>query len=115
MAGKSGFRSYPKHLGKPTGVGLRQCAATSFLRHEPEMMQDFRQGIVAPDFADITPGFETYHPQDVVQLGALDDPKPVVFGNSPDPTTLSMADRGWTDADVLASIKGGYILLGVKP
>lgn len=110
MGGKTGFRAYPKHLGKPKGIGLRQCAASGFLRHEPEMMQDRRQGIVAPDFADITPKFGTYHPQDVVQLGVLDDPKPVIFGNSPQTAGLSMAEQGYSDADVLASIKGGYIL-----
>ena len=111
MAGKSGFRSYPRHLGKPTGTGLRQCAASSFLRHQNVMESDVRQGIVAPKFADATPGFGTRHPQDVVQLGVLDDPKPVVFGNSPDKTEgVTLAERGYSDADVLASIKGGYFL-----
>ena len=106
MAGRRGFRAYPKHLGPPKGRGLVECSASGFVTHRTDLMDDVRQGRTKRRFADTTPGFGTRHPQDVVQLGALDDPK----GNNgrvPDPQNLSRQDLGLTDADILESIRTG--------
>lgn len=106
MAGRTGFRAYPKHLPKPDGRGLTTCDASGFLRKPADMMDDRRQGRVARDKADTTPGFGTHHPQDVVQLGVLDDPRST--GERPaDTVNATSADLGYTDADVWAAVRSG--------
>lgn len=107
MAGRSGFRAYPKHLGGPRGRGLMECNASGFVRHTSELEDDYRQGPVARQFADLTPGFGTRHPQDVVQLGTLNDPSVARGGDSLDDRNLSKQDLGISDAEILASIKEG--------
>lgn len=107
MGGRSGFRAYPRHLGRPRGRGLTECDASGFVRHPEDTVEDVRQGTVAREFADITPGFGTHHPQDVVQLGVLDDPSPAPGGSSLDKANLSKQDLGITDAEMLASIREG--------
>jgi len=106
MGGKKGLRTYPRHLGPPTGRGIVQDNASGFVRHRNEIVDDVRQGPVGRDKADITPGFGTWHPQDVVQLGILDDPTPV-NGIPTDKQNLSRQDLGFTDADILESIRTG--------
>jgi hypothetical protein len=107
MGGKSGFRSYPRHLGKPRMRGLMVCDASGFVRHVDEAVEDVRQGTVAREFADITPGFGTHHPQDVVQLGVLDDPTPSEQGDHIEWEPKSKQDLGISDAEILASIREG--------
>jgi hypothetical protein len=87
--------------------GLMECRASGFLRHVDDGVDDVRQGKVAREFADITPGFGTHHPQDVVQLGVLDDPSAAIEGDSIDPLPKSKQDLGLTDAEILASIREG--------
>jgi hypothetical protein len=107
MAGKSGFRGYPKHLPKPKGIGIRQCEASGFMRTLGKEVKDVRQGLVAREFADITPGFGTKHPQDVVQLGEMNDPKPVPEARPEDKRNLSKQDLAMSDQEIRASIVEG--------
>ena len=69
------------------------------------MMEDVRQGDVARDMADITPGFGTNHPQDVVQLGQLDDPSPIDNASPPDKRNLSKSDLLMSDQEIRLSIE----------
>jgi hypothetical protein len=105
MGGKTGFRAYPAHLGTPKGEGIVECYASGFIGHPDDMTDDVRQGTVLDKFADKTPGFGTHHPQDVVQIGPLDDPTPV--GNGPDKRNLTKQDLDISDQEVLASIREG--------
>lgn len=107
MGGKTGFRSYPRHLGKPTGKGVAECSASGFVRRVGDMQDDIRQGHVAKDFADNTPGFGTRHPQDVVQLGALGDPTPIRDAHPLDKQNLSKQDLCISDQEIEASIREG--------
>lgn len=107
MGGKSGFRAYPKHLGRPRGRGLMVCDASGFVRHTSEATDDVRQGTVARQFADLTPGFGTHHPQDVVQLGALGDPSPAEDGDHIERHPKTKQELGISDAEILASIREG--------
>lgn len=105
MGGRVGFRAYPKHLGKPTGEGIGTCDASGFVRKVSDLVPDERQGTVAREFADATPGFGTKHPQDVVQLGPLNDPSPVTHGGLDTPR--SKQDLQISDREILASIREG--------
>ncbi len=108
MAGRRGTaRCYPRHLGQPTGKGLKECEASGFIRRKNDIMDDVRQGQVSKEFADKTAGFGTRHPQDVVQLGVLDDPKPVEKSVPPDNKNLSKADLSISDQEIKASIIEG--------
>jgi len=107
MGGKTGFRSYPRHLGKSRGRGVVECDASGFLRHPDKIMQDVRQGYVAKKFADITPGFGTRHPQDVVQLGVLDDPRPIPNSNPADTVNATKLELGISDNEIEDSIREG--------
>lgn len=107
MAGKRGFRSYPRHLGRPTGRGIKECQATGFLRPVGEQVSDYRQGLVAREFADLTPGFGTRHPQDVKQLGQTADPHPIKNARPKDMKNLSKQDLGYSDQEIEASIREG--------
>lgn len=107
MGGKTGFRAYPSHLRKRRMRGLAICDASGFVCHADELVDDVRQGKVAPEYADYTPGFGTLHPQDVVQLDALDDPAPAPGGERVDKIPPSKQDLQISDAEVLASIREG--------
>jgi hypothetical protein len=107
MAGKRGFRAYPKHLPKPKGLGIRACEASGFLRPLGKEVNDIRQGLVSREFADITPGFGTKHPQDVVQLGEMNDTKPVPDARPEDKRNLSKQDLAMSDQEIRASIVEG--------
>ena len=69
--------------------------------------------MVLSQYADITPGFGTWHPQDKVALGTLDDPKPIDKGNSGSPA-LSASDMSISDQERRAALiegrppRGGY-------
>lgn len=67
----------PGHLRRQAGRGWRVCQLTGFVRNADEVVSDVRNGLVAPEYADATPGFGTHHPQDLVRLGVLDDPTPI--------------------------------------
>jgi hypothetical protein len=107
MAGKRGFRSYPRHLGQPKGKGIKECEATGFLRPIGQQVSDVRQGLVAKEFADITRGFGTRHPQDVVKLGVLDDPSPIDNARPKNDQNLSKQDLAMSDQEIEASIREG--------
>jgi len=108
MAGRKSIRgSYPKRLGKPKGKGLMECQASGQLRHPSEMVHDHRQGMVAREFADITPRFGTRHPQDVKSLGELDDPKAIRDARPKDNNNYSKQDLGISDQEVELSIREG--------
>ena len=108
MAGHRGNPGcYPRHLGKPKGLGNKECMATGFLRRTGQQVQDVRQGLVAHEFADITPGFGTHHPQDRVTLGVLDDPKPIPGAVPKNNQDRSKQDLAISDQEILASIREG--------
>lgn len=95
----------PKHL-KATGRGWREDQATGFVRAADDYVDDIRQGRTSKDFADITPGFGTYHPQDVKQLGTLDDPSAVVDA-TPITEPVSKQDLGISDQEVELAVRQG--------
>lgn len=115
MAGRSGMRTYPAKAPRD-GRGIRIDDATGFVRASDDVLFDRRQGLTSPDTADITPGFGTFHPQDVRRTPPSNDPRPIpqprTEGN---PQALSPADLGYTDADVREAIRRGVPLLSLAP
>jgi len=101
---KSAGPIYPKHLPRD-GKGIKECSASGFLRPAADLIDDIRQGPTAKEFADLTPRFGTYHPQDVVQLGVLDDPKPIDEARPPDEENYSIQDLKISDQEVRLSIQ----------
>jgi hypothetical protein len=109
MPGKRGNPgTYPRHL-KRTGRGYKQCQASGFLRPTGQLTDDVRQGLVAKEFADITPGFGTWHPQDKLQLGVLDDPTPIPNARPQQTPELSKQDLLMSDQEIEASIREGRL------
>ena len=107
MPGRKTLKTYPRHL-KMKGVGVKQCQASGMLRMADDpWVTDVRQGEVAQRFADLTPGFGTYHPQDVRQLGDLDDPKPIDDARPKDDLSLSKQDLMMSDQEIRLSIIEG--------
>ena len=108
MGGKKGFRGYPRQLRKNKGKGFKQCDASGFLRPVGSFVSDVRQGKdVIKSFADLTPGFGTHHPQDVVQLGVLDDPHTIQNASPDDKKNLTKGDLLMSDVEIEASIVEG--------
>jgi len=108
MAGRRGNPGcYPKHLGKPTGRGYKECEASGFVRKAGRQVFDVRQGLVAHEFADITKGFGTHHPQDRVQLGVQDDPTPIPNARPTDSNDYSVQDMMMSDQEIKLSIQEG--------
>ncbi len=70
-------------------------------------MEDVRQGDVAKEFADVTPGFGTNHPQDKVNLGQMSDPSPIHGASPQDEACLSKSDLMISDQEIKASIVEG--------
>jgi hypothetical protein len=99
---------YPRHL-KKDGRGYKQCQASGFLRNTGELADDVRQGLVAREFADFTPGFGTWHPQDRVQLGVLNDPTPITNARPQQEPELSKQDLLISDQEIEASIREGRL------
>ena len=91
---------------KSEGKGWRQCQASGFIREAHDFVRDVRQGDVAPEFADLTPGFGTYHPQDKISLGNLDDPRPIREAKPYD-TEKSVQDLNISDQEIKLSIQEG--------
>lgn len=109
MPGRKGNPGcYPRHL-KTDGRGYKQCQASGFLRSSGELREDVRQGLVARDLADTTPGFGTWHPQDRKQLGLLNDPTPIPNARPPREPELSKQDLLISDQEVEASIREGRL------
>jgi hypothetical protein len=99
-------RTMPKHLTS-TGKGWREDQASGFVREAHDVVRDRRQGLTTPEHADITPGFGTFHPQDVRALGVLDDPSEIHNGIPVDKLALSKQDLGISDREVELSIREG--------
>ena len=95
----------PKHL-KATGKGWREDQATGFVRYARDVVDDIRQGQVAEEFADLTPGWGTYHPQDLKDLGVLDDPSPIRDA-TPITEPVYLSDQGITDQERALATKEG--------
>jgi hypothetical protein len=98
------FRSYPRHLKPMKGKGYVQCQRSGFLRPADEVMRDVRGGIVARDFADITPGFGTRHPRDVFAPEVGGDPTPTHITTGVD-LPLTKEQLGISDQEVEAAIR----------
>lgn len=95
----------PKHL-RATGKGWREDNASGFVRYADDVVDDVRQGPVSKDFADITPGFGTYHPQDIKVIDVLDDPSPIRNAR-PLTEPMSKADLNISDQEIALSIREG--------
>lgn len=89
---------------RSTGRGWRECAASGFIIAADDYIEDVRQGPVAPERADITPGFGTYHPQDVKVLGDLDDPSPIDNGRPP-AAPRTFEELGISDQERLLALR----------
>ena len=97
----------PSRVRSRRGKGWREDNASGFIRYAEDYVEDVRQGDVSPQFADITPGFGTHHPQDVVNLGTLDDPTSIYNAEPADNQNLTKADLQISDQEVEASIREG--------
>lgn len=90
-----------------TGKGWAICDRSGKQGLASDMVDDVRGGRVLRSEADFTPGFGTNHPQDFPRPRIDDpDPKPIPHAR-PQPATQTLWERGFTDADVLASIRAG--------
>jgi hypothetical protein len=102
---RRGLRTYPAH-GPRDGRGARIDDASGFLRPADDVVKDRRQGLTSKDFADLTPGFGTYHPQDVRRPPAVSDPKPIRQARpDPNPGFLGPKELGYTDAEIREAIR----------
>lgn len=106
MPGRVSKGCAPSHMRR-TGRGWRICMASGFVRDADDVIDDVRQSLAAKEFADITPGFGTHHPKDVVNLGVLDDPSPIERANPGRKPDKSKQDLNISDAEILASIREG--------
>lgn len=95
----------PKRV-KATGGkrGWAEDDASGFTVYADERVFDHRQGMVRKDLADTTPGFGTYHPQDVKSLGNLDDPNPIPNAK---PLTEPDFERCYSDAELQRATREG--------
>ena len=115
MGGRRGMRTYPSRAPRD-GRGIRIDDATGFTRASDDYVSDRRQGLTSPATADMTPGFGTFHPQDVRRPPPVNDPKPVLHPRTEaNPQALSPADLGYTDADVRTAVRLGVPLLSLAP
>lgn len=97
----------PRHLSSQRGRGWRECQASGFVRSADDVVDDVRQGAVAEEFADVTPGFGTFHPQDVRGSERYDDPSPIENARPITRTNLSKQDLQISDAEVLLALREG--------
>ena len=95
----------PSRVQSRRGKGWREDDATGFIRYAEDYVDDVRQGDTAREFADITPGFGTHHPQDVVNLGTLDDPTTIDNASPQDNVNLSKQDMQISDQEIKLSIQ----------
>ncbi len=107
MAGRKGIRGTRPRRLPVTGKGWVECEASGFLRVVGDLVHDVKQGRVRKRVADITPGFGTYHPQDLKALGPLDDPKSIHPASPKDTSNYSKQDLGISDQEIEASIREG--------
>ena len=107
MAGrKSAGKLTPRHL-KMTGKGWREDSASGFVRYAYDYVDDVRQGPTAREFADITAGFGTDHPQDKRAVVHDDDPTPIRDGRPENKENLSVQDMSISDQEIKLSIQEG--------
>lgn len=97
----------PSKVRSRRGKGWRTCNATGFVRYAEDYVDDVRQGMTAREFADLTPGFGTHHPQDVRQLGNLDDPKQIPNARPAQVVNYSPSDLQISDREIKKSIQEG--------
>jgi len=96
-------RTYPSHL-RVDGRGYLQCARSGQLRKPKDMIRNHDGQMIAREFADITPGFGTLHPQDRNQAYTGGDPTTVE--NATGVTEeLTKEDMSISDAEIEASIR----------
>ena len=115
MSGKSGATTFPGRA-RNGGRGARVCQASGFVRRAQDVVLDVRQGWVSKEFADLTPGFGTAHPQDRKRETPKSDPTPIPRPNmDPNPGSLSARDMGYTDAQVREAIRRGVPLSTLQP
>jgi hypothetical protein len=86
-------------------VGYTQCDRSGFLRPANQVITEFNGATVSVEFADITPGFGTRHPQDVYQATVGGDPTPAVNVAGVDEMNLSKQDQGISDREIKRAIR----------
>jgi hypothetical protein len=72
-----------------------------------DRVKDVRLGTVKRGEEDSTPGFGTYHPQDLKRLGPMSDPTPIPDARPQPDTYPTKADLGFSDDEIKASIRQG--------
>ena len=97
----------PSKVRSRRGKGWREDQASGFIRYAEDYVEDVRQGSVTKYFADITPGFGTHHPQDVVNLDMDGDPNGIPDAEPADTENLSKSDMRISDQEIEASIREG--------
>lgn len=96
-------------LWPATGKGLVVCDRSGAQVPADHIVDDVRGGRVRREDADFTPGFGTHHPQDLVDLPVMDDPRPIEHAR-PLSATTSLWEQGYTDAQIRAAVRAGVPL-----
>lgn len=97
----------PRQAPGRQGRGNRECAASGKIVPAEDYVEDVRQGLVAKEYADITPGFGTWHPQDVRGGEAYDDPTPIENARPMDKLGLSKNDLSISDQECELAVREG--------
>lgn len=94
---------------RTNGTGLVVCDRSGAQVPASEITDDVRGGRVRMRSADRTPGFGTYHPQDVKDDLPSGDPTPIPNAR-PFEAQESLWAQGYTDADIRAAVRAGVPL-----
>jgi len=96
-------RTFPKHI-RSDGQGYMQCARSGMLRKPSDMIKNDDGLMIAKDYADITPGFGTSHPQDSPAPEIGSDPTPVSDATGVT-AALTKEDLQISDQEIEASLR----------
>jgi hypothetical protein len=88
-----------------TGKGIAVCDRSGFVRRVGATLRAYTGSRVARDFADITPGFGTRHPQDVNQAEVGGDPTPIPDARPIDRDPKSKQQLCISDREIEAAIR----------
>lgn len=84
------------------GHGWATCERSGETVPANERVRDVRGGLVRRKSADITPGFGTHHPADLIQAPTGPDPRPI---RNPRPADLEPETAAPDDATRLADLR----------
>ena len=80
--------------------GWAESDASGAVFYADEMVDDVRQGRVHKSEADVTPGFGTWHPQDVKQIPPYADPSPIPGARPISKGSTTLADLDISDQEM---------------